>query len=101
MPSLTFEPLRLLTQEERQELHRVKQATSEPLRCHQQAVTLLAVAEGQSRTEVARRAGWRSYETVSKRIQRFHTQGLRDLDDQPRFGRPAIYGAGEKARMFQ
>jgi len=79
----------------------VKRATSEPLHRHQRAVALLAVAEGQSRTEAARQAGWQGYETVSKLVRRFNTQGLASLDDQPRSGRPATYGVGEKARILQ
>ncbi|GHO48820.1 helix-turn-helix domain-containing protein [Ktedonospora formicarum] len=101
MPHPPVEPLRPFTQEEQKELHRVKRATSESLRRHQRAVALLAVAEGLSRTEAARQAGWHGYETVSKLIRRFNTQGLMALDDQPRSGRPATYGTGEKARILQ
>jgi transposase len=101
MPHPTVESLRSLTPEEHKELQRVKRASSEPLRRHQRAVALLAVAEGQSRTQAGRQAGWQGYETVSKLVGRFNTLGLAALDDQPRSGRPARYGAGEKARILQ
>lgn len=101
MPSPPTESLRPLTPEEHQVLHRVKRATSEPLGRHQRAVALLAVAAGQSRTEAARLAGWRGYETVSKLVRRFNEQGLTSLDDQPRSGRPWTYGTEEKARILQ
>lgn len=101
MPHAVAESLRPLTPEEHKELQRVKRATSEPLLRHQRAVALLAVAEGQSRTEAARQAGWHGYETVSKLVRRFNEQGLRALDDQPRSGRPPTYGAQEKARILQ
>ena len=101
MPSPTVEPLRPFTLEEHQELQRVKRARSEPLLRHQRAVALLAVAGGQSRTEAARQASWRGYETVSKLVRRFNEQGLTALNDQPRSGRPATYGAEEKARILQ
>lgn len=101
MPHSVVETLRLLTPEERQELQRVKRATSEPLLRHQRAVALLAVAEGRSRTEAARHAGWQGYETVSKLVRRFNEQGLAALDDQPRSGRPPMYGAQETVRVLQ
>lgn len=101
MPHPVVETLRPLLPEEHKELQQVKRATSEPLLRHQRAVALLAVAEGQNRTEAARQAGWQGYETVSKLIRRFNDQGLAALDDQPRSGRPAIYGAQEKVRILQ
>jgi transposase len=101
MPHPVAEPLRPFTQEEQKGLQRVKRATSEPLLRHQRAVALLAVAEGQSRTQASRQAGWQGYETVSKLVRRFNEQGLTALDDHPRSGRPATYGAEERGRILQ
>ncbi len=101
MPHPIAEPLRPLTPEEQKELQRVKRATNEPHCRHQRAVALLAVAGGRSRTEAARQVRWRGYETVSKLVRCFNEQGLMALDDQPRSGRPATYGTGEKARILQ
>jgi len=51
------EPLRALTEEESQELHRVSRASSERRIRSQRAVALLAVDEGKSLSEAARLAG--------------------------------------------
>lgn len=51
------EPLRALTEEERQRLQAVVRASSERVDVGQRAVALLAVAEGQSLEAAARRAG--------------------------------------------
>lgn len=101
MPHPVAKALRPLTQEERSELHRVKHASNESCVRHQRAVALLAVAEGASRIEAARQAGWRTFDPVRKLVRRFHEHGLSALNDQPRCGRGAIYGAAEKARIIQ
>lgn len=101
MSHSVVELLRPLTQEEQKELQRVKRASSEPLQHHQRAVALLAVSEGKSRIEAAQKAGWRTYETVSKVVRRFNEVGLAALDDQPRSGHPPTYRGGEKARILQ
>ena len=100
MPHPVAEPLRPLTPEEQSELQRVKRASSESLLRHQRAVALLAVAEGKSRIEAARQAGWRTFDPVRKLVRRFNEQGLSALNDQPRRGRLATYGAEEKARIL-
>jgi len=101
MPHPVAEALRPLTQEERSELHRVKRASSEALVRHQRAVALLAIAEGMSRSEAARPAGWRTFDPVRKLVRRFNEHGLSARNDQPRRGRGATYGAAEKARILQ
>jgi transposase len=101
MPHPVAESLRPLTPEERGKLQRVKRASSELLLRHQRAVALLAVAEGMSRSEAARQAGWRSFDPMRKLVRRFNEHGLSALNDQPRHGRPATYGTDEKARILQ
>jgi transposase len=64
-------------------------------------VALLAVAEGMSRIEAARQAGWRTFDPVRKLVRRFNEQGLSALNDQPPRGRPATDGTDEKARILQ
>ncbi len=101
MPHPVAEALRPLTPEERSELHRVKRASGESLVRHQRAVALLAIAEGMSRSEAARQAEWRSFDPVRKLVRRFNEHGLSALNDQPRRGRGATYGAAEKARILR
>ena len=95
------EPLRVLTEEERKELHRVSRASSEPRIRHQRAVALLAVAEGKSLSEAARLVGWKSHDPVTKVTRRFNSVGLSALDDLPRPGPHRRYGPREQARILQ
>jgi transposase len=95
------QPLRPLTQPERQELQRVSRAPSETVSRHQRAIALLAVADGMSLIEAARTVGWRVHDTVTRLIRRFNERGLAALDDLPRSGHPRSYGAAERARIEQ
>src|SRR5256885_129264 len=95
------EPLRVLSEEERKELERVSRASSESRIRHQRAVALLAVAEGKSLSEAARRSGWKSHDPVTKVTGRFNTMGLLALDDLPRPGPKLKYGTEEQARILQ
>lgn len=95
------EPLRALTEEESQELHRVSRASSEPHIRHQRALALLAVNEGNSLSEAARLAGWKSHDPVTRLTRRFNTMGLGALDDLPRSGPHRRSGPDERARILQ
>lgn len=95
------QPLRPLTETEREALLRVSRACSEPMNRHQRAIALLAVADGMTLIETARTVGWRVHDTVTRLIRRFNERGLSALDDLPRSGRPRIYGASERARIEQ
>jgi transposase len=95
------QPLRPLTEIERQELQRVSRAPSETVIRHQRAVALLAVADGKRLIEAAHAAGWKVHDTVTRLIRRFNERGLAALDDLPRSGHPRSYGASERARIEQ
>src|SRR6266480_1552283 len=95
------QPLRPLTELERQELQRVSRAPSETVIRHQRAVALLAVADGKRLIEAAHAAGWKVHDTVTRLIRRFNERGLAALDDLPRSGHPRTYGASERARIEQ
>lgn len=95
------QPLRPLTEVERQELVRVTRARSEAQRRHRRATALLAVAAGSSATEAARAAGWRVCDTVALLIRRFNAHGLAALDDRPRSGRRPRYGSAERERILR
>ena len=92
------QPLRPLTEPERQELQRVSRAPSETVKRHQRALALLAVADGMTLIE-ARTAGWRVHDTVTRLMRRFNERGLAALDDLPRSGHPRSYGPMERARI--
>ncbi len=94
------EPLRALTEEESQELHRVSRASSETRIRSQRAVALLAVAEGKSLSEAAQIAGWKNHEPVTKVTRRFNSMGLAALEDRSRSGHPRTYGAAQKSRIL-
>ncbi|MGH3180519.1 MAG: helix-turn-helix domain-containing protein [Streptosporangiaceae bacterium] len=93
------QPLRPLTEAERAELLRIRQAPTESCRRHQRAIALLAVAAGQPLTQAAHLAGWRVHDTVTRLVRHFNASGLAALDDQPRSGRPRRYGPAERARI--
>jgi transposase len=95
------QPLRPLTEPERQALQRVSRASSETVVHHQRAVALLAVADGMSLIGAARAAGWKVHDTVTRLIRRFNERGLAALDDLPRSGHPRSYGLTERARIEQ
>jgi transposase len=95
------QPLRPLTEAERAELLRIRQAPTESFRRHQRAVALLAVAAGQQLTQAAHLAGWQVHDTVTRLVRRFNSSGLAALDDRPRSGRPRRYGSSERARILQ
>ena len=95
------QPLRPLTEAERQELQRVSRAPSETMNRHQRAVALLAVADGMSLIGAARAAGWKVHDTVTRLIRRFNERGLSALDDGARCGHPRSYGPTERARIEQ
>ena len=95
------QPLRPLTELERQERQRVSRAPSETVIRHQRAVARLPVADGKRLIEAAHAAGWKVHDTVTRLIRRFNEQGLSALDDLPRSGHPRSYGAPERVRIEQ
>ena len=101
MSRSALEPLRALTEEETQELHRVSRASSESRIRHQRAVALLAVSEGKSLSEAARMVGWKGHDAVTKVTRRFNSVGLSALGDLPRPGPHRRYGPAEQARILQ
>jgi len=96
-----IQPLRPLTDTERNELTRVSHAPSERQNRHQRAVALLSVEAGNTLTDAAKVAGWKAPKTVSRLIRHFNERGLAALDDLPRSGRPRRYGLSERARIVQ
>jgi len=91
------DPLRPLTEEEREILEQIARAGSEPASHVARSKMLLAVAAGKSYGAAAQAAGRRSNDAVSQLVSRFNQEGVAALE--PRHGGgPAIkYGAAEQA----
>jgi len=82
-------PLREMTQEEEQVLQQTAKATSERVDVVKRARAILAVGAGQSYTQAAREAGFKSGESVSQLVERFTQHGLAALLIAPGRGRKA------------
>jgi transposase len=94
------EPLRPLTDAERQQLATFVRARSERVDVQQRAVALLAVADGQSCEAAARRAGYAHGYTVSRLIQRVNARGLAALEIAPGRGRKPRYDAAARQQIL-
>jgi transposase len=64
-------------------------------------VALLAVADGATFTQAARKVGWQVGDSVAALVRRFNQHGLAALDDRPRSGRRRKYGPGERERIVR
>jgi transposase len=95
-----LKPLRDLSAAERQHVAVLVRATSERADVRQRAVALLAVAEGQSYTAAARRAGYASGDAVSRLVERVNQRGLAALAMAPGRGRKPTYTAAERQQML-
>jgi transposase len=100
MPRAAMNPLRDLTEAEREHLAAVVRATSERADVRQRAVALLAVAQGQFYTAAARRAGFASGEAVSRLVQRVNQRGLTAIEIAPGRGRKPTYSAAERQQIL-
>src|SRR4051812_49442698 len=69
-------PLRALSAEERTALTQLSRSQRMPAAQVARAVALLAVADGQSYTAAARKAGRRDNDTVAEWVARFNREGL-------------------------
>jgi transposase len=100
MVSLQKHPLRVLSEQEERELHRITKATSERLDVVHRANALLAVAGGQSFTDAAHQADLKSGDGVGKLVQRFNEHGLAALMIAPGRGRKRTYTSAQQARIL-
>src|SRR4051794_21747192 len=98
---MTLTPVRLreLTAEERQTREQLAASRTAQARYVERARILLALAQGQRPSQVAKDLGL-SRPTVYTWIQRFQEQGLHGLEDRPRSGRPHTYTAELRAEVI-
>jgi transposase len=93
------DPLRELTEPERQELIRLSRSQSAPAVEVIRAKLLLAVADGDDYQDAARSVGRRSGDAVSHLVARFNAEGLEALTPRHGGGRSPTYGPQERARI--
>lgn len=101
MPKPQKEPLRVLGEQERQELQRIVRVTSERMDVIKRSRALLAVARGQSFRTAATEAGFASLDTVCQLVARFNCQGLRALLIAAGRGRKPTYSQQERLQMME
>lgn len=94
-------PLRALSTQERECLLAVSRSYNEPAAHVARATALLAVADGCSFSEAARRAGRRSGDAVGQLVSRFKRDGLAALETRHGGGRQARYSDAARQRILQ
>jgi transposase len=94
-------PLRLLSKQEEQELHRIIKASSERVDVARRARALLAVAASKSFAQAAGVAGFKEVRSVGKLVKRFNTHGLCALSIAAGRGGKPKYTSVQKARILQ
>lgn len=95
------DPLRSLTETERQTLETLSRSTSTPAVQVIRAKLLLAVANGMNYTEAAQGVGRRSNDSVSKLVSHFNQVGLEGLIPGHGGGFAVQYGETEKERILR
>ncbi|WP_020469473.1 helix-turn-helix domain-containing protein [Zavarzinella formosa] len=78
------DPLRPLTDDERQSLLSLRRSATAPVAQVARAVMILAVSDGLDYQQAAREAGRRSGDAVSRLVTRFNHEGVEALE--PRHG---------------
>lgn len=94
-------PLRTLTEPERQCLRSISRSYHEPAAHVVRAKVLLAVAEGCSFSEAARRAARKSGDAVGQLVARFNLFGVSALETRHGGGKALIYTEPERDRILR
>ena len=93
------DPLRELTDSERQELTQLSRSQSAPAVEATRAKLLLAVAAGDDYQTAARSVGRRSGDAVSHLVARFNAEGIAALTPRHGGGQRPTYGPEDRARI--
>ena len=93
------DPLRPLTDAERDELAQIGRSQSSPAVEVQRARMLLAVARGDDYQQAARAAGRKSGDAVSHLVARFNREGLAALDPRHGGGHAPTYDTAARDRI--
>lgn len=94
------DPLRALTEEERDVLEQIARAHSESASHVARAKSLLAVANGKTYAKAAQAAGRRSRDAISQLVSRFNQEGLAAIEPRHGGGPQPIYGVAEQERIL-
>ena len=94
------DPLRILSEEEKNELERISRCSSLPAAQVIRAKIILAVAEGISYIDAAKSVGRRSNDAVSKLVSRFNQEGVQAVVPRHGGGPETKYGEEEKSRIL-
>jgi transposase len=95
------DPLRPLTQDERELLVRIGRSHAEPASHLARAKALLAVADGKSYTAAAKAAGRRSGDALSDLLSRFNREGIAAIEPRHGGGPRITYTAKERERILK
>lgn len=95
------DPLRSLTDAERQELTRVSRRPTESAARVARAIALLAVAGGSDYQQAARAAGRKSGDAVAHLVARFNREGLAALDPRHGGGHTPTYDTAARDRILR
>lgn len=99
MPRRQKDPLRPLTEEEREVLEQIARAHSEPASHVARAKSLLAVADGKTYVKAAQVAGRCSGKAVSQLVTRFNQEGVTAIEPRHGGGPQLLYGIAEQERI--
>lgn len=92
-------PLRAMTSAEERAVQRTAKASSERVDVVKRARALLAVQAGQSYTQAAHTAGYKSGDSISQLVGRFNQRGLAALHIARGRGRKAQYTTAQRERI--
>ena len=95
------DPLRPLTDSERDELAQIGRSQAAPAVEVARARMLLAVARGDDYQQAALAAGRRSGDAVSHLVARFNAEGLAALTPRHGGGRSPVYGQAARERILR
>jgi transposase len=94
------DPLRSLTDEERDILEQISRSYSEPASHVARSKIILAVAEGKTYAEAAQAAGRKSRQPVSELVSRFNQEGIAAIEPRHGGGPAPTYGTAERERIL-
>ena len=95
------DPLRPLTDAERQALTQLSRSQAAPAVQVARAIILLAVARGDDYQQAARAAGRRSGDAVAHLVARFNAEGTDALTPRHGGGRPSAYDQAARERILR
>jgi transposase len=95
------DPLRPLSDAERQELTRIRRSQAAPAVQVARATMLLAVDGGDDYQRAATAAGRRSGDAVSHLVARFNAEGLAALSPRHGGGQPPVYDHASRERVLR